>query len=96
MVIAIPRQKLPNVMVGFKSEDKYQAFRVKKQFGENRNYIACARSSRKVCFAFFCIHCDDSMEVANHDLKFGYVFFCRILFVKSGLTRISRHGAVSH
>ena len=81
IVIAIPCQKLPNVMTGFKSEDNNLAFRVKNVFAENRNFTARAQSNRNVCSVFFCIHCEDIMEVVNYDLKFGYVFFGCILFV---------------
>ena len=70
-MIAIPRQKLPNVMAGFKSEDKNLAFRVTKQFAENRNFTARAQSNRNLCVSFFYIHCDDIMEVVNYDLTFG-------------------------
>ena len=68
MLIAMRRQNLPNVMVGFKSEDKNLAFRGKKQYAENRNFTARAKSNRKVRCAFFCIHFDDIMEVVNYDL----------------------------
>ena len=64
MVTAIPRQRLPTVMAGFKSDDKHLAFRVKRLFAENRNFTARGQSNRKVCASFFCIHIEDIQTFA--------------------------------
>ena len=81
-MIAIPKEKLPNAMAGFKSVDKNLVYRVKRLFAENRNYVARAQCCRKVCSAIWCIHCEDSIDVLNYDLKHGYVLFGRILLIQ--------------
>ena len=80
-MIAIPRQRLPRVMAGFKSEDKQLAFKVKKQFAESRNFTHRGQSNRKVCSSFVCLHLDDVMELVQFDLLCGYVYFGCTLFV---------------
>ena len=81
MVIAIPRQRLPTVMAGFKSDDKHLAFRVKSLFAENRNFTARGQSNRKVCAAFLRIRVEDMLELIEFDSKCGYIYFGCILFV---------------
>ena len=83
MVIAIPRQRLPTVMAGFKSEDKHLAFRVKRLFAENRNFTARGQSNRKVCASFLRIRIEDMLELIEFDSKCGYIYVGCILLVNT-------------
>ena len=94
MAIAIPRERLPTVMAGFKSDDKHLAFRVKRLFAENRNFTARGQSNRKVCASFFCIHIEDMLELIEFDLKCGYIYFGCILLVNKMVGNLVSPGIV--
>ena len=81
MVLAIPRQTLPAVMLGFKSEDRQLAFRVEKRFVESQNFTTTCQSHRKLRVSFYCIHTDDSLEFIEFELLFGYICFGAIIFI---------------
>ena len=67
-MIAMPRQKLPRVIAGFKSENNKLAFKGDKQFVEIRNITTRGRSKINVCASCFRIHLDDILELIEFDL----------------------------
>ena len=74
LVIAILRQTLSVGMVGFNSEDKQLAFRVKKHFVERWNFTTRGQSSRKV--RFFVMHPFRwHSYFIELDLLFGHIHF---------------------